>query len=350
MGEILRTSVRFCWQGISNLFAGQLFKLIVFSLLIFSLGVAVGWLSDDYVLISAKSVRQDNSQFKYINPILECELEETMANQEFVLMQKQLKEQIGQIIAEHQATDLSVYFRDLNNGPWFGWNEKAYFSPASMLKVPTMIAILKRAEREPDLLKRHWLVKDEDVLGAFNQNIKPASVTQVGQSYSVAELLRRAIIQSDNVAVATLNRQLGYAEIEQVFREIGVDYKIRQEEELEMTVKNYASFFRLLYNASYLNRDFSEYALGLLAQTSFRDGLVAGVGEGVVVAHKFGERYYATEPAESARQLHDCGIIYFPQRPYLLCVMTKGTDLSSLQQVIASVSRTIYQEAKHRFK
>ncbi|MDO8560151.1 MAG: serine hydrolase [bacterium] len=57
-----------------------------------------------------------------------------------------------------------------------------------------------------------------------------------------------------------------------------------------MSVKDYASFFRILYNASYLNREQSERALGLMTKTRFRDGIIAGVPAGRPVAHKFGER------------------------------------------------------------
>jgi len=28
-------------------------------------------------------------------------------------------------------------------------------------------------------------------------------------------------------------------------------------------------------------------------------------------------------------QLHDCGIVYYPETPYLLCVMTKGWNFET---------------------
>jgi hypothetical protein len=40
-------------------------------------------------------------------------------------------------------------------------------------------------------------------------------------------------------------------------------------------VIDYASFFRVLFNASYLNRKDSEKALALLTKVAFRDGLIA---------------------------------------------------------------------------
>ena len=44
---------------------------------------------------------------------------------------------------------VSVYFRDLNNGNWFGIREHDKFSPKSLLKLPLMIAYFKWAESNP---------------------------------------------------------------------------------------------------------------------------------------------------------------------------------------------------------
>ena len=94
-----------------------------------------------------------------------------------------------------------------------------------------------------------------------------------------------------------------------------------------------------MFNASYLSRESSERGLAYLAHSDFQNGLVAGVPQGITVAHKFGERV----SANGAKQLHDCGIVYYPTRPYLLCVMTRGDDFSKLTEVIQSVSRIVYQ-------
>jgi len=40
-------------------------------------------------------------------------------------------------------------------------------------------------------------------------------------------------------------------------------------------------------------------------------------------------------------QLHDCGIVYSAQRPYFLCVMTRGSDVQRLAGVIAQASRFV---------
>jgi len=111
-------------------------------------------------------------------------------------------------------------------------------------------------------------------------------------------------------------------------------------------VLTYAGFFRILYNGTFLSKEMSDKALGVLTGVAFRRGIVAGVGDGVTVAHKFGERSEET----GAKQLHDCGIVYYPRHPYLLCVMTKGADFDALAGELSAISRAVYQEidSQHR--
>ncbi len=90
----------------------------------------------------------------------------------------------------------------------------------------------------------------------------------------------------------------------------------------------------------------SSRALELLTKTAFNDGLRAGVPENIEVAHKFGERILPN----NIQQLHDCGIVYIPNKPYLLCIMTRGKDMHTLQGVIEEISSSVYAEVNPQFK
>jgi hypothetical protein len=63
------------------------------------------------------------------------------------------------------------------------------------------------------------------------------------------------------------------------------------------------------------------------------------------VAHKFGIRDIA---GEQEKQFHDCGIVYYPKRPYLLCVMTRGNDIQQAIAFIREVSRRVYDQVDIR--
>ena len=151
------------------------------------------------------------------------------------------------------------------------------------------------------------------------------------------------IIYSDNNAYHTLAENLTGDEIIKVYQDLDVDIsKAFQDPNGNIiTVKNYASFFRILYNGSYLNNEMSEKALKLLNQVEYKDALVAGVPKDIIVSHKFGERKYSDT---NEIQFHDCGIVYFPKKPYLLCVMTKTTkNINQAINVIKQISQKVYQ-------
>ena len=73
-------------------------------------------------------------------------------------------------------------------------------------------------------------------------------------------------------------------------------------------------------------------------------GIVAGVPAGVKVAHKFGEGTGSTSDNESVVSiLNDCGIVYKKDHPYIICIMTEGTDFSDMEKVLGRISRTVYE-------
>jgi hypothetical protein len=51
---------------------------------------------------------------------------------------------------------------------------------------------------------------------------------------------------------------------------------------------------------------------------------------------------------DGSKQLLDCGIIYYPNNPYILCVMTEGTEWGKMEEVISNVSKMVYEEVKAR--
>lgn len=249
------------------------------------------------------------------------------------------------LVASKRATHVAVYFRDLDNGPWFGENLDEKFSPASLLKVPILIAVLKQAESEPALLGLKIRYARPGV--EESQAIVSRSPLAVGQWCTVEELLRAMIVHSDNGAAYALLARVKPELLDGIYRELHVSSPDPLKPDDWLTVKQYSAFFRILYNASYLNKAMSRKALDILTRVDFRGGIVAGVPPGTVVAHKFGERRLA---GSDLAQLHDCGIVYYPGQPYVLCVMTRGRDLFKLTEVLRDVSAEVYREVDAQVK
>lgn len=316
-----------------------------------ALGFIIGALYGD-TLFSKSSERRDAAElrqggFKYINPLLECEVGgENVEFKELVSFKSDLTNLVNSLKTKNWIDYSSVYFRDLNNGPWFGINEKEKFTPASLSKVPLMMAYYKEAETNPKVLYRSISfegIRDENA----SQNIKPSRRLERGKSYRVEELIHRMIVYSDNNASGLLNKNADQKRLVEVFTDLGLPLPIGDTEN-NFTVKQYATFFRILFNASYLNREMSIKALELLSKTEFRDGIVGGIPPDVQVVHKFGEREYPGKNKE--KQMHDCGIVYYPEHPYLLCIMTRGSSFERLDDSIKQISAFVFKNVDEQLR
>ena len=301
-------------------------------------GYAVGALSVHGEQEPVESEIRRPSAYAFINPLLECDAAGNLSV-EF----RPSRQAVEQVIDAHKqakdVTDVAVYFRDLNNGPWFGIQEKMPFAASSMLKVAHLMAVYKHAEDDPTLLKR--AVAYTHAYHTEPQTIQASEQLRVGTTYTVEELVRRLIVYSDNEALYLLQDKVPEADAEPVYKDLGIDFTVSN----EISVRNYSSLFRILFNASYLDRAWSERALKLISEVEYKGGLRKGVPSSIPVAHKFGERALANPLS----QLHDCGIVYYPARPYLLCVMTRGTDMGRMEATIAHVSGVVYEDIRGRF-
>lgn len=288
-----------------------------------------------------KITREQNENYLLTNPILDCEDIYQTTTQS--LSYADLKKKIAEIKETYKAEKISVYYRDLNNGPWVGVSEEEKFSPASLLKIPVAMAFMKYAEDNPEILDKKVFVEEEDVVTNYRQNLKFDGFLEVNKEYTLFEVLELMLTKSDNSAVHVISKNIPEEYIDGVFHSIGVPYKdVRQE--VEISVKDYAAFFRVLFNSSYLDREMSEKLLEILSKTEYKNGLVGGIKDkDVIIAHKFGERMTG-----ESFQLHDCGIVYYPENPYLICIMTKGDDFYKQQVTIQMLSEFVYSEVSKK--
>lgn len=278
------------------------------------------------------------------NPLLECDLGEQALSSQKIDFTGDLKRFVDDLKDEMNIEDVSVYYRDLNNGPVFGINQEGSFAPASLLKIPLLIAYLRWSEDDPTVLEERILFENPVDVG-YQQEFAPSVPLVPGTTYTARELLEQMIKYSDNQALLLLFNQIPQKYQEELYTLLGVDVSLITDPTARLTVKQYSIFFRILFNASFLSRTNSEYALKLLSDTSFVDGLRASVPESITIAHKFGER----KTRDDLQQFHDCGIIYYPNHPYLLCVMTRGNNVESLITAIKDTSVFVYNKIDEQY-
>ncbi len=275
--------------------------------------------------------------YKFINPLLDCENFQPSDSKKNIKLKIGIEEYIEKATSKGKVKHISIYYRDLNNGPWIGINEHHDYTPASLLKLPLLIAVLKKVESDTAILNTTLNYNSQNTV--HTQNVKHDKMLKIGNSYTIEQLIEYMIVYSDNDAKELLFNFIGEDFLTHVMMDMGINLANRNLSDDFISVKNYSSFFRILFNASYLSKAMSEKALDILSRTQFNDGLRAKLPKDILVANKFGERGFKNS---KIKQLHDCGIIYIPDNPYLLCIMTQGEDFNVLKSIIADLSEIVY--------
>jgi len=315
---------------------------------IFAAGLSSGWYASKASQPPQTDVirrTEKSAGYKFINPLLGSDTLGNPNYPEFSTLEKDIGKVIN-VAAESQGAPVqlvSVYARNLRSGHWMGINEDEKFAPASMLKVLIMIGYFRAAESDPAIFdtKLYYDGKQDQNV---SETYRPTVDLTVGE-HTTNELLERMITLSGNNSAELLKANLDPKILEHLNEDFGLPVPDRSDQIDFMSAKSYSFVFRVLYNSTYLTRTSSEHALELLSRTNFQNGLVAGVPEGTIVSHKFGERSVFYSNGElNFRELHDCGIVYYPNDPYLLCVMTKGKQFPDLERIITDISRTVYRD------
>ena len=282
-------------------------------------------------------------KFTYVNPRFACGTKPVVSKAGYAVLRANIRAYIEKQKEDGVATEIGVWFRDLEAGPTFGINDRMDFIPASLLKLPLVLTFLQIAEDNPSFLQEVVVYTGLET-PTPDQTFAPEETLKKDVAYTIDDLIYRSIVYSDNVSSQLLYDYLRRSSqvdlLTQTYRDLGILDPGSDINRVAVNTKGYGSIFRMIYNSSFLNAEMSEKLLDLLARAGFHDGLQQGVPQDIKIANKFGERFLSN----GERQLHDCGIVYYPGNPYQLCIMTKGGDFDELKDVVAEISRMVYRE------
>lgn len=315
-----------------------------------ALGLFLGWwMFSQRISISKVPLEQGavirSGQHGFINPLLGCEIAQQGDFPELLSLKRAIVDKIAQEKTQGKAGEIAVYFRLQNTGHWFGINEEEKYSPASLLKIPIAIAYFRLAQNSPEILERKIQYIGGGIDTTSVQFFQPAQKIQVGQSYTTEDLIYRMLVYSDNNAKTLLKDHLDANALADVYIALNLSIRDTQEQIDFMSARNYAFVFRVLYSSTYLNEEYSEKLLEMLSQSQFYEGIVAGIPSDISVAHKFGEQTFpSNQRTDNPHELHECGIVYYPNHPYLLCVMTRGKAFQDLAPAISEISAVVYND------
>jgi len=313
-------------------------KIILFfilGILVLGLGVLIGIFVPRFSSFSSSI--PNNSSHNFINPVVTSDL-----NKHFIINFAPLKKHLVDIQKKYSQKTY-IYFDYLNNATWVGLNEKDLFTAASTVKVPLTMALFKAIEEGKLKLTDNYALEELDLDKNFGDLYKVGADKQ----FTVEELVKIMLEQSDNTAM------LG---ISNIFKKIGIEEPLANVYEFMgwesgnveliptigevpnyqfINLKTLSTMFLALYNAKYVNVEHSQQILEYLANSPFNDKIVAGVPKDILVAHKIGI-------SAGDETFSDCGIVYAPNRNYLLCLGSNGGDEKITDDFMAEISKAVY--------
>jgi beta-lactamase class A len=245
---------------------------------------------------------------------------------------------------EEKPEKIGVFFEYLATGVSVGVNDRQTFFRASLVKVPGIMSAYKLIEEEK-------LTKNEElVIEDYHLDSDYGSLWQrgAGAVISVGDAISYSIKESDNTAYEVLNERVNDLLLADVGEEQNIDdvYDYldipRDSEGLtqEVTPRNYSSILRSLFFSAYLSYHDSNELLDLMTQSTYKKGIAGPLEGKVKVAHKFG--IHNVEP-DNYEVHSDCGIVYLPQRPYILCIMIDSGEEVVTSQYMQEISKIIYE-------
>lgn len=234
----------------------------------------------------------------------------------------------------------SVYVREFERGEWLSVNDAERYHPASLMKIALMLSILQMTEANPGLLKENLAYEKPRSVEITPQFFNYPAI-EAGKSYTVHELLYYMIANSDNNATWLLSGRVDFALTKKLFADLGLPEPATDDLKFTLTARECAVFFDVIYNAALFGPEYADYAARLLSNCAFREGFRKGFPENTRMWHKFGEWRHAGHDYE----LHEAGVVYLRERPYLVAVMTRGTDTEKQAAAIQVLTRAIGKRA-----
>jgi len=209
----------------------------------------------------------------------------------------------------------------------WGFNSQEVLQAASLIKLPIVASFYHQVESAIfDLDDIYVLAESDKRPGAGVLQYQ-----EVGTELKLGELASLALSQSDNTAANILRNLVGDAEINRLIDLWGMEQTSLAQN--LTSADDIGLFFKKLYEGSILNQEHSRRMLNDLTDTAFEDRIPAGVPEGIEVAHKVGSE---------ERVVSDAGIVFTPNSPFVLVIMSDQTDVSLAVQKFPKLVEDIY--------
>ena len=251
-----------------------------------------------------------------------------------------LESQLKALNSKYSNIKPSVFVMSIDNHSWAGIDADKVYPAASIIKLPVLIQLYKSIEAEQFGLKDNMFLT-EYYRSSGSGNMQYA---QTGNSYSIYDLARVMIQDSDNTATNMLMSKLGSMnDINSALKEWGIKHTHVQTWLPDLTGTNYTTakdMAQMLYNISdddnsFLNVNSQSDIINIMGKVKNVNLIKAGLPQGVDFIHKTGD---------IGTMLGDAGIVYLPsgQRYIVVILAHRPHNHPNGKLYIQEASRLIY--------
>ncbi|MCM3567383.1 serine hydrolase [Neobacillus mesonae] len=226
---------------------------------------------------------------------------------------------------------VTLQYKDLTTGEVVQINGKTSGRAASTIKLPLAIYIMEQASKGKINLNKKLKYKSYHYYGGSGiiQHKK------VGTYFTIRDLVKYAMIYSDNIAFIMLKEYIGPGNFIKYMKSLGGQYAYPKGQNLtsanDLTIYA-AKLYQFAGKSSY-----GKELVGYLEKTVYNTTIPRGI-KGVPVAHKVGM-------IPEDRIYNDAAIVY-DKKPFVLAVMTRNISYAKSQKVIADLAAIVYKHHK----
>jgi len=226
----------------------------------------------------------------------------------------------------------SVFFKDLNSDEGFGIDENQIQTATSINKMPIVASLYYLANESSSIsLDERVTIQESDVQDYGTGSIR---YQEMPQTYSLRNLAKLALKDSDNTAAHVLSVRLGTDVIQKLID----TWDLNQTDMVnnKTTVYDMALLFEKIYKGGITDEANTKELLEFMTNTLFEDRLPKGLPKDVKIYHKTGD---------GEGSVHDVGIIEAGDKVYFLGVMTSdiGDAEDETKATIAEISKRVYE-------
>ncbi len=229
----------------------------------------------------------------------------------------------------------SIYYKDLKTGKTFGIDETQINTGASVNKVP-IIAALYLLDKEGKVeLDDRITIQENDVQDYGTGSIR---YQKMPQTYSLRNLARLALKESDNTAAHVIEIRIGEENVQKLVNSWGMHQTNMVEN--KTTVYDMSLLFEKIYNGQITDAANTKELLEFMSETNFEDRIPKELPTDIKTYHKTGDE---------EGYVHDLGLIQTEKGIYYLGVMTSdvGGREEETKNVIAEISKKVFESVEN---